>query len=168
MDFYDVIKRRLSVRRYTTQPVPNEALNRILDAARLAPSACNRQPWQFLIVGDAAVRRSLFQPEKQDWAAVAPLAVVACSRPGEAWIRWADQKNHSDIDLAIAFEHIVLAAAAEGLGTCWICAFDPRHVRDVLKLPPEMEPVAMSPLGYPAVETEPRPRKELGSITTWI
>ncbi len=168
MDFYDVIKARLSVRRYTNQPVPDEAIGRILEAARQAPSACNRQPWHFFVVRDEAVRRALCAPEKQEWAAAAPVIIVACSRPAAAWVRWADQKNHADIDVAIAFEHIVLAAAAEGLGSCWICAFDPRHARDVLRLPAELEPVAMTPIGYPASAASPRPRQELAAIVTVV
>lgn len=168
MDFYDVVRKRLSVRRYTGQPIPDDALARILEAARQAPSACNRQPWHLYLVTDATTRKALFHPEKQDWAGEAPLALVACSRPGEAWVRWADKKNHADIDLAILFEHLVLAAAAEGLGTCWICAFDPKHVRAVLALPPELEPVAMTPLGYPADAPQPRPRKALEAILTRV
>lgn len=167
MDFYDVIKARVSVRRYADRPVPEEALGRILEAARQAPSACNRQPWHFFVVRDAATRQALCRPEKQDWAAAAPVIVVACSKPAAAWVRWADQKNHADIDVAITFEHLVLAATAEGLGSCWICAFDPRHVREVLSLPAELEPVAMTPIGYPDAAVSPRPRQPLESITTF-
>ncbi len=166
MEFYDVIRERLSVRAYTDQAVPDATLARILEAARLAPSACNRQPWHLYVVRDEAVRQALFGPEKQDWAARAPLAIVACSRPADAWVRWADQKNHADIDLAILFEHIVLAATAEGLGTCWICAFDPKNVRAALRLPVELEPVAMTPLGYAAKPSQPNSRKPLDQIVT--
>lgn len=168
MEFYDVIKARHSVRKYTDQPVPEAALQRILEAARLAPSACNRQPWHFYVITDEATRRALFTPEKQAWAAEAPVTIVACSRPAEAWVRWADNKNHADIDLAITFEHIVLAAAAEGLGTCWICAFDPEHFRKVLQLPDGLEPVAATPLGYAAGDPGARPRKALEEIVTRI
>lgn len=166
MEFYEAIRRRLSVRSYTEQAVPDEAVNRILEAARLAPSACNRQPWHLYVVRDAALRGALFNPEKQEWAARAPVAIVACSRPADAWVRWADKKNHADIDLAILFEHIVLAATAEGLGTCWICAFDPRQVRAALRLPAELEPVAMTPLGYAATPSKPNSRKTLDTIVT--
>ena len=168
MDFYDVVRARLSVRSYDARSVPDDAVRRILGAARQAPSACNRQPWHFLVIRDEGVRQALFKPEKQDWAGAAPLAIVACSRPAAAWVRWADKKNHADIDVAIAFEHIVLAAAAEGLGTCWICAFDPRHARQVLRLPAELEPVAMTPLGYPAVPSKPQSRKPLDETVTWL
>ncbi len=166
MDFYEVIRKRSSVRGYTRQPVSEEAVGRILEAARQAPSACNRQPWHLYVIRDEAVRQALFKPEKQDWAGLAPVAIVACSRPGEAWVRWADQKNHADVDLSILFEHIVLSATAEGLGTCWICAFDPKHVRAVLNLPAELEPVAMTPIGYAASALQTTSRKPLDAMVT--
>jgi len=162
MSVYDVISARLSVRAYTQQPVEDAALQRILEAVRLSPSACNRQPWHFYVIRDEATRQALHQ-----WAGTAPVVIVACSLPEQAWVRGADDKNHADIDLAIAFEHLVLAATQEGLGTCWICAFDPQHVRDVLNLPPEMEPVALTPLGYAQSPSAPRPRKELDEIVSW-
>ena len=168
MDFYEAIRTRVSVRSYANRPVSEDAVQRILEAGRQAPSACNKQPWHLYVVRDESVRKALFQPEKQDWAGMAPVAIVACSRPGDAWVRWADNKNHADVDLAILFEHIVLAATAEGLGTCWICAFDPRHVRQVLRLPAELEPVAMTPVGYAAGGTQPRSRKPLDTIVTRI
>ncbi|MEI7437894.1 MAG: nitroreductase family protein [bacterium] len=166
MEFYEVIQKRRSVRSYADLPVSEEAITRILEAARQAPSACNRQPWHLYVIRDEAARKALFQPEKQEWAGRAPVAIVACSRPGEAWVRWADKKNHADVDLAILFEHLVLAATAEGLGTCWICAFDPKHVREVLRLPAELEPVAMTPIGYPAGASQPTSRKPLDAIVT--
>ena len=168
MSLYDVINARVSVRAYTQQPVADDALLRILAAARLAPSACNKQPWHFYVIRDEAIRRELFTPEKQGWAAEAPVTIVACSRPAEAWVRWADKKNHADIDLAITFEHLVLAATEEGLGTCWICAFDPEHFRKVLKLPEGLEPVAATPLGHAQNPSAPRPRKGLEEIITWL
>lgn len=167
MDLYEVIAARYSVRGYRPDPVPDDVLLRVLEAGRAAPSACNRQPWHIYVVRDEAVRRALFTPERQDWAAAAPVALVVCSRPEEAWVRWADNKNHADIDIAIAMEHLVLAATAEGLGTCWICAFDPRVFRDALDLPAGMEPVAATPLGYPAGAPRPRTRKPLEEIVTW-
>ena len=167
MDFSEIITKRVSVRNYTGQPVPEEALARVLEAARRAPSACNRQPWQLYVIRDEALRLQLFTPEKQEWAGKAPVTIVVCSRPGDAWVRWADHKNHADVDAAIIMEHIVLAATAEGLGTCWICAFDPAHFRKVLDLPDGLEPVAATPLGYAAAPEGPRPRKSLDEIVTW-
>lgn len=167
MDLQAVIEARFSVRGYQETPVPEAALQRILEAARLAPSACNRQPWHFFVVRTPDTRRQLFPLERQAWIAAAPVVLVACSRPAEAWVRRSDAKNHADIDIAIAMEHLVLAATAEGLGSCWICAFDPVNARAVLDLPADMEPVAMTPLGYPTTEPPPRQRKALTEIVTW-
>ncbi len=167
MDFYDVVNARYSARKYSDRPVPEEALLRMLEAARVAPSACNIQPWHIYVVQDEATRRQLFPPDRQGWAADAPVVLVACSYPDSAWKRSYDGKNHADIDLGIVTEHLVLAAAAEGLGTCWICAFDPELFRTVLQLPAGMEPVAATPLGYPDCEPRPRNRKPLEEIITW-
>ncbi|NIM04757.1 MAG: nitroreductase [Armatimonadetes bacterium] len=167
MDFYALVNARYSIRSYKTEPVPEEIIRRILGAARLAPSAANMQPWHFFVVRDEKTRRGLFSNERQAWAAAAPVVLVACSYPDKAWVRSGDGKNHSDVDIAIAMEHIVLAATEEGLGTCWICAFDPALVRSALGLPGEMEPVAMTPLGYAEAEPLPRKRKSLDEIVTW-
>ncbi len=167
MNLYDAINIRRSIRAYRTDPVPEEALARILEAARAAPSACNLQPWHFFVVRDAGLRGRLFPHDRQGWAATAPVGLVACSLPGVAWVRGWDGKNHADVDLAIAMEHIMLAATAEGLGTCWICAFDPAIVREALELPAEMDPVALTPLGYAAAPAGPFQRKSLEEIVTW-
>ncbi|MDH7570465.1 MAG: nitroreductase family protein [Armatimonadota bacterium] len=167
MEFYETVNARYSVRRYSAQPVSDEVVGRVLEAARLAPSACNYQPWHFFVVRDAETRRRLFPNPHQAWVAEAPVVLVACSVPERAWVRRYDGKNHADVDVAIAMEHIVLAATAEGLGTCWICAFDPKLFREVLELPAEMEPVAATPLGYAAVAPGERSRKPLEEIVTW-
>jgi nitroreductase len=156
MNFYELINTRYSVRKYTDQPVPEAAVVRILEAARLAPSAANYQPWHFFVVRDPAVRKALFPNERQAWITEAPVVLVACGTPGKAWVRAYDQKNHLDIDLAIAMDHMVLAATEEGFGTCWICAFDPAVFRSVLKLPAGMEPIAAPPRGG-AADTPPPP-----------
>jgi nitroreductase len=167
MSFYDLVAERVSVRAYKDTPLPDHILRKLLDAARLAPSACNIQPWHFIVVRDPAVRARLFPAERQAWIAHAPVSIVACSRPGQAWVRGLDGKNHADIDLAIAMEHLVLAATAEHLGTCWICSFDPAEVRAALDLPDDLEPVALTPLGFCATQPVPRPRKSLDEIVTW-
>lgn len=167
MDLYSAIDTRRSIRSYREEPVPEEVLHRILEAARLAPSAANHQPWHFFVVRDAGIRQRLFPEERRAWAANAPVVLVACSSPDIAWVRSWDGKNHADIDIAIAMEHIVLAATAEGLGTCWICAFDPEVFRNALGLPKEIVPIAATPLGYPADEPGPRKRKAMEEIVTW-
>lgn len=167
MDIYELIETRCSIRAYRAQPVPEASIRRILEAARQAPSACNRQPWHFFVVRDAETRRQLFPYERQAWIAAAPVVLVACSLPDAAWVRAQDGKNHADIDIAIAMEHVMLAATAEGLGACWICAFDPEVFRQALRLPDAMTPVAATPLGYAAGAGRPHDRKTLDEIITW-
>jgi nitroreductase len=167
MDFYDVLSARFSVRAFTPDVVPEDVLLRVLEAVRVAPSACNLQPWHFYVVRDEALRQATAPGGTAGWAAKAPVLIVACLRADAAWVRKYDGKRHGDVDMGIAMEHLALAAAAEGLGTCWICAFDPQTVRTALELPAELEPVVLMPLGYPAQEPPPRSRKPLADIVTW-
>jgi nitroreductase len=163
MEFYEVIRGRRSVRAYRDEPVEEQKLQRVLEAARLAPSAANRQPWHFYVIRDGSLRDALLQAYSQQWLADAPVVICACARPSEAWHR-SDGKSYADVDVSIAMEHLVLAAAAEGLGTCWIGAFKPEKLREVLDIPPELEPVALTPLGHPAQQPEPRARKPIERI----
>jgi nitroreductase len=163
MEFYEVLKTRRSVRKYKTTPVEPDKLDRILEAARTAPSAANRQPWHFIVVTDADTRQTLGKTYPRDWFAPAPVIIVACAEPAAAWVR-RDKKNYADVDVTIAFEHLVLAAAAEGLGTCWIGAFDPAGVRKVMGLPDGIEPLAMTPLGYPDEIPKPTGRKAMAEV----
>jgi len=163
MEFYEVLRTRRSVRKYKTTPVDPAALDRLLDAARTAPSAANRQPWHFIVVADASARQALGKTYPRDWFGSAPVLIVVCAEPAAAWVR-RDGKNYADVDISIAFEHLVLAAAAEGLGTCWIGAFDPAGVRRVLGLPDGIEPVAMTPVGYPDDAPRPTSRKSMAEV----
>lgn len=167
MDFYETVESRRSVRAYRADPVEEDKLERILEAARLAPSAANRQPVHFYVVTDAALRERLREAYSQDWFVQAPVIICACHRESEAWCR-SDGKSYADVDLTIAMEHLILAATAEGLGTCWIGAFKPAPLRKILGIPPELEPVAMTPLGYPDEEPSPRPRKALDEIVEFL
>lgn len=164
MDFYEVLLNRRSIRGYAPDLIPDEVLRRVLDAARIAPSACNLQPWKFLVLTSQA-RRALACTcyPRAPWLAQAPVIVVALGNRGKAWKRLSGQSAHT-IDVSIAMEHLVLAAAAEGLGTCWICAFDQEGLHRAFGLAPEWEAVAMTPLGYPAVEPGPFTRKPLSDI----
>ena len=168
MSFLELCQKRQSIRRYTSQPIEPEALQRILEAARLAPSATNRQPWTLYVVTNQDVKKAMFQRETQQWINEAPVVIVACAKPAEAWVRAYDQKNHFDVDLAICVEHIHLAATDEGLGSCWICAFDPAAVRTALQLPDELVPVAAMPIGYIEQTHERRTRKSAEEIIRWV
>jgi len=163
MDLFEVISRRYSVRAYRSDSVEEEKLRRILEAARLAPTAANRQAFQILVIPTAGREKELGRIYGAAWFVQAPLVLGVCTLPGQAWTR-KDGKNYADVDAAIVMDHIVLAATALGLGTCWVAAFDPVAAREVLGLPPEVEPVVFTPLGYPADAPRPKKRKDLSEL----
>lgn len=165
--FFELVAARYSVRTFTDQPVEREKILKILDAARLAPSAVNYQPWKFVVATDAGLRAEICQGYRGEWLRNAPVIIVACGNHQESWKR-RDGKDHCDVDVAIAVDHLVLAAAALGLGTCWVCAFDAEQVRRALKLPEHLEPVALIPVGYPGEGPVPlKKRKALDEIVSW-
>ena len=156
--FQDLAERRRSVRAYKPDDVPDDLLQQVLDAGRLAPSACNKQPWRFIVVRSETVRRALGAAYAREWFWKAPLVIAVCILPKEAWTRSHDGKNYAMADGALAMDHLQLAAAELGLGTCWIGAFDPAAAREILGLPDGVEIVGMTPLGFPDVEANPRVR----------
>ena len=166
MDLFEVISRRYSVRAYRSDPVEEEKLRRILEAARLAPTAANRQAFQILVIPTAGREKELGRIYGAAWFVQAPLVLGVCTLPGQAWTR-KDGKNYADVDAAIVMDHIVLAATALGLGTCWVAAFDPQAAREILRLPDGVEPVAFTPLGYPADQAKPKNRKPLAEIVRY-
>jgi nitroreductase len=159
LEFMEVIKRRRSIRKYKQDPVPDEIITQILEAARLAPSGSNRQPWHFIVVKDPETKKKL---GLHSWAAEAPVVLVGCIDPTEG--RWYV------IDGSIAFEHIVLAATNFGLGTCWMGRFlenlgeTDERIKRVLDIPEHMRVLAVTPLGFPAKEPEQRKIKTLHEI----
>jgi nitroreductase len=153
MEFYDVLRKRRSIRKYKSTPVEQDKIDRMLEAVRLAPSAKNFQPWHFLVIRGENARRALGEAYPREWFTEAPVLICVCGEPAKAWVR-RDGKSYLDVDAAIAFEHLILAATAEGLGTCWIGAFDAAAVKRALGLPEGIEPIAMTPLGY--ADEEPR------------
>jgi len=163
MDFYDVIKQRRSIRGFSDRPVEKEKLERILGAARTAPTAANRQPFRIVVCESADKRQMLKRAYSPDWFWKAPVIICVATCPEEAWTR-KDGKNYADVDGTIAMDHIVLAATAEGLATCWIGAFDPEAARQVLELPEGQQPLAMTPLGYPAAEPGATSRRSLEEL----
>ena len=153
MNVLEAIKNRRSVRAYADRPLPREVFQKLCDALRFAPSACNYQPWQFILVQDPDLREQVAQAcKKQMWMAQAPLIVVACGFPEQAYKGMGGSKNSVEIDLAIALDHLSLVAVSEGLGTCWIGAFDEQSVSQLLNIPAGQYPVALMPVGYPKSE----------------
>jgi len=150
MDVLEAIRNRRSVRSYSSRPIPATVMQRLRQSLRWAPSACNLQPWQFVFVQDVGLRQKLAVAAKaQMFVAEAPLLVVACGDPSKAYPNMAGRYNSLDIDMAIAMDHLSLAAVAEGLGTCWIGAFDEAEAKRVLNVPAGLRIVAMMPVGYP-------------------
>lgn len=167
MEFSELIKKRYSVRAYKPDPVEDEVLNQVLEAARLAPTAANRQPFQLIVIHTAGREAELNRIYRKDWFVQAPLVICACGVPAQGWVRREDHKNHTDVDVAIVMDHLILAAANLGLGTCWIAAFDPAAAREVLGLPDGVEPIAFTPLGYPADQARPKKRKALSELVRY-
>lgn len=166
MNFKELCIKRFSVRSYLPTQVPDSAVEYILECARLAPSAVNKQPWVVYVCRDETVRQQLQAAYNRSWFQQAPMYLVVCHKTDASWVRPADQKNHGDIDIAILSEHICLAAAEQGLGSCWVCNFDPEGVRTALNLEANLEPAVIIPLGY-SNETEtdhPKTRKPLNEI----
>ncbi len=151
MNVLDAIRTRCSVRSYAAKPIPTEVMERMRQALRLAPSACNIQPWHFILVANSTLRQEVAQAANgQKWMAEAPMILVGCGFPEQAYKNMGGYGNSVDVDVAIAIDHLTLAAVAEGLGTCWIGAFDEAKVKDLLKIPKQVKVVAMTPLGYPS------------------
>ena len=161
MEFYDVIATQRSVRRFQPTPVAPDRLDRLWRAVQAAPSACNLQPWRLVIVKSPAVRARL-QSILLEWVLSAPVLAVMLGNRETAWRR--DGQSSHVLDAAIATEHLVLAATAEGLGSCWICAFNRAALAQALKLSAEWEPVAVVPIGYPDDPSPRQPRKPLAEL----
>jgi nitroreductase len=170
MDFSELIQQRYSVRAYRPLPVEDEKLQRILEAARLAPTAANRQAFQIIVIHTAGREAELKRIYKADFFTQAPIILGAIGVPAKNWIR-RDQRNYNDLDVGIVMDHLVLAATNQGLGTCWIGAFDPDEARKVLGLPAEVEPIAFTPLGYAAdqgpAKKQRKPLSELVRYEHW-
>lgn len=167
MNVLEIIETRRSIRKYLPQPVEQEKLDYIMECARLAPSAVNFQPWYFYIIQSEEAKEKLYECYHNKWFSTnaAPVFIVACGDKNASWKRKSDMKDHMDIDVAIAFEHICLAATEQGLGTCWVCSFDVEKTRSLFELPDHMEPIAITPLGYPVEEEVKRtPRKSKEEI----
>ena len=170
MDVFEAVKTRRSIRKYQEKPVEKEKLAKILEAARLSPSANNNQPWHFLAVTDGIIRKKLFPAYNSDWFVNAPAIIVACATPSKGWFR-QDGEDYWKVDVAIAMQTMVLVAHELGLGTCWIAAFKETKVKEALGIPEEVRVVAMTPLGYPAERkgpvTERKPKEEIVHLDHW-
>ena len=159
MDVMEAIKKRYSVRSYQDRVVETEKLDSVLEAARLAPSASNKQEWRFVVVRDKNIRQRLMQAAKdQAFVGQAPV-VVACCAKTDSHVMTCGQQCYP-VDVAIAIEHMALKATEEGLGTCWVGAFYEDKVKEILGIPQDIRIVALLALGYP-VKLRPSPKDRL-------
>lgn len=174
MELLDLIRRRRSCRKYVSKPVPRESLERCLEAARLAPSACNSQPWRFIVVEDPATKDELCRKafsglyRMNAFAAGAGALVVVVRENSKFVARVGGHVRgleYSLIDIGIACEHLVLQAEEEGLGTCWLGWFNERAVKKLLGIPRGKRADLIISVGYPETEDLPeKPRKALSDI----
>lgn len=158
MDFKELCNGRFSARKYTDEPVSEDDLRYILECVRIAPSAVNRQPWHWIVVKSDGEKAKLRQCYNREWFATAPIYIIGLRAKEENWVRKYDGKAHGDIDVAIATEHLCLAATERGLGTCWVCNYDTDKMAELF--PREgFEAVVIVPLGHIA-EDCPRAEKK--------
>ena len=167
MEFSELITKRYSVRAYKPDSVEEEKLQQVLEAARLAPTAANRQPFQLIVIHTEGREAELNRIYGRDWFTQAPVVICACGVPSLGWVRKIDGKNYTDVDVSIVMDHLTLAATDVGLGTCWIGAFNPDAAREVLGLPDDVEPIAFTPLGYAADQPKPKKRKSLSELVRY-
>jgi nitroreductase len=163
MNVHQAIKTRRSVRNYKPDSVPEEKLKKVLEAGRLAPSAHNEQEWKFMVVKNAEKRKKLAKAAlNQEFVGEAPVVIAAVALEPEE-VMSSGVPNYA-VDLAIAIDHMTLAAVEEGLGTCWVGAFSQEEVKKVLGIPERCKVVVLLPLGFPADKPKPKSRKKLEEI----
>lgn len=168
MNFLELATKRSSIRSFKTDEVEKEKLLYLLEAARMAPSAANFQPWQFVVVTEPELLKSIRAVYNRDWFFTAPAIIIALADHSKGWRRAHDGKDYTEIDVAIAIDHLTLAAAELGLGTCWVCNFDCDRCSDLFHIPENMEPIALIPVGYPAKSVKTvKQREPLDQIVHW-
>jgi nitroreductase len=146
MEYVDLVKQRRGIRRYKPDPIPEQQLKAILEAARLAPSWGNRQCWRYIIVTEQDIKQRLAEAGEK-WVSEAPVIIVVCADPKASGHK--PGMDYFMVDIGISFEHLILAATDLGIGTCWIGGFNEKAVKEALGVPDEIRVVAYTPLGYP-------------------
>jgi nitroreductase len=164
VSFAELVRARYSARAYDPAPVDVDALARILEAVRLAPTAANRQAFRLIVLATQGREDELRRIYDRAWFVQAPLVLAVCAVPAEGWVRAVDGWSAAGVDATIAMTHLILAAAEEGLGTCWVAAFDPTAAREVLDLPQGVTPWAFTPLGHAADSPAPKVRRPLAAL----
>lgn len=168
MNFLELTQKRFAARDFTDQPVTAAELNYILECGRMAPSAVNFQPWHFYVVRGDEMRSALQRCYDREWFKAAPVYIVCSVRSDQAWVRPGDGKPHGDIDIAIAVEHMCLAAAEKGIGTCWVCNFDAVMCAGALGMGGYEYPAVLIALGHTSAVAPEKKRKPLDEIVTML
>ena len=164
MNFKELCEARYSCRNYKPVPVEREKLEYIKECVRLAPSAVNLQPWHFVVIDDKERLQQICECYKREWIQTAPTIVICCKREDGAWTRRCDGHNHADIDIAIATEHLCLAASEQGLGNCWVCNFNVQQLLQTGLIPEGYQPAVLIPIGYAADEPSEKVRKPMEEV----
>jgi nitroreductase len=171
MDFLTLAKSRYSCRNYKSDTISDDLLYQVLEAFRIAPSAVNFQPWHIIVVKNFDNLSKVHEAYNREWFKTAPVVLVICGDHQTSWKRGSDNKNHLDIDIAIAIDHLTLQASALGLATCWVCNFKPDIIKESFSLPQHIEPIALIPLGFPNdhanLDRFDSKRKKLNEIVSW-
>lgn len=167
MDFSELVTFRGSIRGYKEDAIEEDKLLAVLEAARMAPTAHNNQPFRLIVIYTKGRESELSQIYGRPWFTQAPIVICIVGIPAEGWVRAEDEKNYYEVDVAIAMDHLILAAHNLGLGTCWIGAFNPEAAYEVLGLPEDVVPVAFTPLGYPDKEPREKIRKSLKDLVKY-
>lgn len=165
MSVLSAIQGRRSIRKYSDKPIEEEKLLKVLEAARLSPSAKNQQEWKFIVVKDSKTRENLTEAIGQPFVGEAPIILVCCGTEPESIMRCGQPRY--TVDLSIATAYMILEAHEQGLGTCWLGSFDETKVKEILGVPEKVRVVAITPLGYPNESPSQRPRKELEEIISY-
>ena len=166
MNVMEAIEKRRSIRRYQDREIEEDKLRRVLEAGRLAPSASNMQEWKYVVVRDKELREKMAAAARgQSFVGEAAAVIVGCAIRTDRVMSGGQQAY--PIDLAISMDHMTLAAVEEGLGTCWIGAFSEPEVKKLLGIPEEVRVICLLPIGYPAEEPGPKPRKSFEECVVW-
>ncbi|UKK49918.1 nitroreductase family protein [Prevotella sp. E13-17] len=163
MTLLDLVRKRYSCRSYKEENVEQEKLEYVMECVRMAPSAVNKQPWMFRIITNEEEKIKLRECYRGSWFGSAPVYIICSILHDQEWVR-RDGKHHGDIDIAIAVEHLCLAATEQGLGTCWVCNFDAEKCKQLFQLDENEEPAVLIPIGYPADEPNEKIRKNMNEI----
>jgi nitroreductase len=170
MDFLELAKSRYSCRNYRQEPVDDKIIDQLFEAVRVAPSAVNYQPWHFIVIKSPENKAKIVEAYFREWFKTAPMYIIACGDRSKSWKR-GDGKDFLDVDLSIAIDHLTLQATALGLATCWVCNFNVQVLKTNLRLPSQLEPIAIIPVGYPNDLPDKNrhelKRKKTGEILSW-